>query len=133
MHRFLAIFERLVKEEGEVLNLVIVDFPNGSKDAHEASFNQLKSDLYALEKQLPNVRVELIKEEGEFSRGKGLQIGGLSQGPDELLFFCDIDMVFDAATMKRIRHETIKVNAQRNLRSIGLTKFFVIFVKFFFV
>mgnify|MGYP000284106440 CR=1 FL=1 len=109
MHRFLRIFENLVSVEDEALNLVIVDFPNGNSDTHDESFKQLKSDLYSLEKRLPTSRIELIKEDGEFSRGKGLQIGGLSQGADELLFFCDIDMAFDQATLKRIRHETIKV------------------------
>ena len=73
------------------------------------AFKELRSQLYSLEKRLPNSRIELIKEEGEFSRGKGLQIGGMSQKEDELIFFCDIDVAFDATTMKRIRYETIKV------------------------
>ena len=108
MHRFLDIFENLVTQESESLNLVIVDFPSRGNDDIE-SFNRLKSDLYTLEKRLPNSRIELLRENGEFSRGKGLQIGGLSQGPGELLFFCDIDMVLNSATIKRIRQETVKV------------------------
>jgi chondroitin sulfate synthase len=109
MHRFLSIFENLVKNEKENLNLVIVDFPHGTGEDQTNLFIKLKSDLSILEKKLPDTRIELLKEEGEFSRGKGLQIGAESQGQNELLFFCDIDMVYDASTMKKIRHQTIQV------------------------
>ena len=110
LHRFLKNFENLAKNQKEAINLVIVDFPDGAKE----DTKQLKSDLYALEHSLPDSRIELIQESGEFSRGKGLQVGGVSQGKDELLFFCDIDMVFDSSTLRRIRYETVQVTGLRN-------------------
>ena len=105
LHRFLENFKRLALDHKEQINLVIVDFPDGAKE----DTKQLKSDLYALENTLKDSRIELIQENGEFSRGKGLQVGGVSQASDELLFFCDIDMVFDTSTLRRIRYETIQV------------------------
>jgi len=59
---------------------------------------------------LPGTQILLHNEEGEFSRGKGLQVGALKMAKmHELLFFCDVDIVFDEQTLRRIRYETKQV------------------------
>lgn len=59
---------------------------------------------------MPGTQILLHNEEGEFSRGKGLQVGALKMAKmHELLFFCDVDIVFNEQTLRRIRYETKQV------------------------
>lgn len=44
--------------------------------------------------------------EGEFSRGRGLQLGALSRPEHALLFMVDIDMAFSSQLLYNIIHNT---------------------------
>jgi chondroitin sulfate synthase len=103
MHRFIKTYANLVKNHHELLNLIIVDFPESN---HE--FEALKKELEDYEKKIGNTKIKLLRESGEFSRGKGLQTGAFSCEHDDLLFFCDIDMVFNAETLRHIRQYTVQ-------------------------
>lgn len=70
----------------------------------------LQKLLTNLGDRLPGTQILLHNEEGEFSRGKGLQVGALKMAKmHELLFFCDVDIVFNEQTLRRIRYETKQV------------------------
>ena len=104
---FVGRFEALVLEHQEPLHLVVVNFPD---NADIADNRLLKDELVELGNKLAGVQVILTEESGDFSRGKALQVGAQKAQDDELLFFCDVDVVFDKTMLRRIRYNTIKVH-----------------------
>ncbi|CAG5112275.1 Oidioi.mRNA.OKI2018_I69.chr2.g6506.t1.cds [Oikopleura dioica] len=103
LHRFMKTYSSLVKHHHELLNLIIVDFP-----ASNAEFEALKDELKNYQEKISNTEIKLLREHGEFSRGKGLQTGAQACEHDDLLFFCDIDMVFNTETLRHIRQFTVQ-------------------------
>ena len=104
LHTFLSTYTAMV-EEGENLDLVIVNFEDGNVD----STRNLKNEVEPIQKRISR-SISILSASGPFSRGKGLQIGGLAQVNNDLLFFCDIDIAFNAETLRRIRYHTVPVS-----------------------
>ena len=103
---FIGRIEKLVLEKNEAIDLVVVNFPDNA----EPSANKLlKRELLELGDRLPGSKVLLVEEKGDFSRGKALQIGAETAESNELLFFCDVDVVFNELMLRRIRYNTILV------------------------
>ena len=104
---FIGRIESLVLLKGEKIDLVVVNFPDNA----ERRENQLlKQELLDLDEKLPDSKILLLEQNGDFSRGKALQLGAQSSEQNDLLFFCDVDVVFDEAMLRRIRYNTIQVN-----------------------
>ena len=116
LEAFLNRFEELIANKGESLHLTIVNFPQNQ----EASIRiELEKILKHLGDRLPGTNILITHEQGDFSRGRGLQVGALKMHkPDHLLFFCDIDTVFDQNTLRRIRFETKQVRLYSIIYSI---------------
>ena len=103
---FIGRIESLVLLKGEKIDLVVVNFPDNA----ERRENQLlKQELLDLDEKLPESKILLLEQNGDFSRGKALQLGAQSSEQNDLLFFCDVDVVFDEAMLRRIRYNTIQV------------------------
>lgn len=53
-------------------------------------------------------RIEIVVLDGSFSRGLGLQEGMRNMQDDDLVYFCDIDLVMTSEILDRIRRNTIQ-------------------------
>ena len=103
---FISRIERLVLDKNESIHLVVVNFPD---NAVPAANKQLRRELVELGDRLLGSQVVLVEESGDFSRGKALQIGAETAESNELLFFCDVDVVFDQLMLRRVRYNTLQV------------------------
>ncbi|CAN8005511.1 unnamed protein product [Ixodes hexagonus] len=101
--RFLRTFREVCLEGEDSCTLLVVQF----RDPAEA--DDLEGTLVAdtvLGIDYDRTRVEFIPGNGEFSRAAALEMGASRFSAEELLFFVDVDMVFDAGVLRRIRSHT---------------------------
>lgn len=56
----------------------------------------------------PSYSIRMIPVAGEFSRGVALEIGASHFSNDSLLFFCDVDVVFNANFLRKCRSNTVR-------------------------
>ncbi|CAG5133113.1 unnamed protein product [Candidula unifasciata] len=52
--------------------------------------------------------IEVVQTNSEFSRGPALQLGAEHCSPEALLFFIDVDIIFTAASLERVRLNTLR-------------------------
>jgi len=103
---FMANFEKVCLLRNDPVTLLIILFT--SKDPLGAENDRKTQELlnnYA--KLYPQYELHLIPINGTFSRGLGLQIGASHFSSDSLLFFCDIDVVFDTSFTPKCRANTV--------------------------
>lgn len=101
--RFWANFERVCLQTGQQVAMVIVLFPTFADDDPK---EQIKHLVESSSPKYVN-RVEIIEREERFARAVALQVGAESCADNCLLFFVDVDMIFDEDTLRRIRQHTI--------------------------
>lgn len=77
-------------------------------DAPESS--QLISQLSSLRARYPGSRINYLPLAGNFSRGVALDRAIRSSycAPEDIVFFIDVDMIFTAQSIDRIRHNVIR-------------------------
>ena len=97
LKRFLYTYEEVCLKTSENVALYLVYFSN-------------ESMIDNLQKNYPNANIKVILVyKYEFARGLALQIGvSHIKTNDSLLFFIDVDMIFTADTLERIRLNTIQ-------------------------
>ena len=100
--RFLTNFERIVLIRNEKVRLLIMYFPKQSSPSEHRRIIKNYADKYS------NLDVLWQSVKGDFSRGLALQLGVAQFNPDSLLFFCDVDLAFDAEFLNRCRLNTVK-------------------------
>ena len=100
--RFLANFERIVLVKNEKVKLLIMYFPKVADDKEH------KRILKSYTENYNNFHVTWKVVTGDFSRGLALQLGVAQFSPGSLLFFCDVDLVFDTEFLNRCRLNTLK-------------------------
>ncbi len=100
--RFLMNFERTVLMKNEKVRLLVMYFPKVSNEKEH------KRILESYRKKYSKFDVLWINVKGNFSRGLALQLGVGKLRPDSLLFFCDVDLVFDVEFLNRCRLNTVK-------------------------
>lgn len=86
----------------EQVSLMVMYFAEQSPEKEQkALFTQLKE-------KYPGVKMKWINMEGRFSRALALTVGAAQHGKSSLLFFCDVDLEFNAGFLSRCRGNTIK-------------------------
>ena len=100
--RFLANFERIVLVRNEKVKLLIMYFPKVADDKEHKRILKTYTENYW------NFDVSWKIVTGDFSRGLALQLGVAQFSPDSLLFFCDVDLIFNTEFLNRCRLNTVK-------------------------
>ncbi|XP_028399134.1 chondroitin sulfate synthase 1-like [Dendronephthya gigantea] len=100
--RFLSNFERTVLLTNEKVRLLIMYFPNVSGAYDHKRILKTYTDKHN------NFEVLWQTVDGDFSRGRALQLGLAHFQPESLLFFCDVDLAFDAEFLTRCRLNAVK-------------------------
>nr|XP_006814085.1 PREDICTED: chondroitin sulfate synthase 1-like [Saccoglossus kowalevskii] len=103
---FMANYEKICLKTKEYTSLLAVLFP-GTTDDGRRQVEQVKGLFYKYQKQYPEAVISYIETQGEFSRAAGLDIGAKQFSAESLLFFCDVDVDFDAAFLDRCRHNSV--------------------------
>lgn len=109
--RFIERFERVCLA-GENVRLVIVLYPAPADDGSD-SRRQIRALVEASRRRVDAdcaFDVAVIERTEDFARAAALELGAATCAADDdcLLFFIDVDMVFDAGALRRIRAHTIR-------------------------
>lgn len=99
---FLSNFEKVVLVNDEKVKLLIMYFPDVSPYSNHQNILRIYNESY------PNFEVIWKPVKGPFSRGLALQLGVSYFGPHALLFFCDVDLVFDMEFLDRCREHSVR-------------------------
>jgi len=125
--RFLHNFENAFLTRGERVNLIVSYFPGKQQadsdekssekspreDVQQAINDQrfIQENVASLQSVYPDnkLQVHLMKAGTEFSRGAGLQSAANTiRAVDEIIFFCDVDLVFSQEILTHIRRNTVQ-------------------------
>uniref|UniRef100_A0A2M4BCY8 Hexosyltransferase n=1 Tax=Anopheles marajoara TaxID=58244 RepID=A0A2M4BCY8_9DIPT len=103
--RFLRNYEQVaLQSDAQRTDLLVALYV----EAPESS--ELISQLSSLRARYPGSRINYLPLTGNFSRGVALDQAIRSSycAPDDIMFFIDVDMVFTAQSIDRIRHNVIR-------------------------
>lgn len=95
------VFEEICLNTRENVKLLVVYF------AAESTGHEHKQILKTYQAKHPEAELLWIEANGTFSRGLALTLGANQFDGKSLLFFCDVDLVFDAGFLHRCRKNTI--------------------------
>ncbi|TRY89554.1 hypothetical protein DNTS_005306 [Danionella cerebrum] len=102
--RFMENFEKvcLIPNQNVKLTIILVDNDaNQDKERHL----ELIKDYH---NRFPKADMSIIPMTGSFSRGLALEMGASQLRNNSLLFFCDVDLIFNADALQRCRDNTIE-------------------------
>lgn len=98
-------YEHRCIREQELTKLIVVLYKNErSPYDHTSTLNLVSETRH----KYPSHKITVVNINEPFSRGRALQYGANSTHIDDLLFFIDVDIVFDSKSLLRIRHNTVK-------------------------
>ncbi|XP_037121704.1 chondroitin sulfate synthase 1-like isoform X1 [Syngnathus acus] len=102
--RFMENFEKvcLIPKQNVKLSVILVD--NESNDNKGKHVHLIKN----YHKKYPKADLSVIPMTGNFSRGFALELGSSLSDNDTLLFFCDVDLIFNADALQRCRDNTVQ-------------------------
>ena len=103
---FMSHLEKVCLQTHDSISLLIILFTSeetAGKEEDRKTIDLLNK--YAL--RYPTYDLRLIPINGVFSRGLGLEIGSSYFSSNDLLFFCDIDVVFDTSFTRKCRANTM--------------------------
>lgn len=95
--RFMENFEKICLKTQENVKLLVVYFPSIEAPSKHKTLIQRYQELY------PEAELLWIDALGDFSRGLGLTLGANQFDKTSLLFFCDVDLLFDGEFLNRCR------------------------------
>ncbi|XP_076801044.1 chondroitin sulfate synthase 1-like [Clavelina lepadiformis] len=104
---FMFNLEKVCLSKGDPVSLLIILFTSDDP-AKEEEHEMTKELLDSYAQKYPDYDLRLIPINGKFSRGLGLEIGASHFANNSLLFFCDIDVVFDSEFIRKCRANTVK-------------------------
>lgn len=97
----MKVFEDVCLRTRENVKLLVVYFPTESPpDEHKEVIRNYQT-------KHPEAELLWIEANGTFSRGLALSLGANQFEQNSLLFFCDVDLVFDGGFLHRCRKNTI--------------------------
>jgi chondroitin sulfate synthase len=106
--RFMNTFEINCLQTNEPVKLAIVLFTR-DKDERKIKENlKIKKIVKDMKAKYSNDIIYLVELEFDFSRSIGCEAGASLFADNALLFFIDVDMVFNRDTLMRIRYSTIE-------------------------
>ncbi|XP_071369106.1 chondroitin sulfate synthase 3-like [Centroberyx affinis] len=102
--RFMENFEKtcLIPNQNVKLAIILVD--NDSNQDREKHLELIKD----YHKKYPKANLSVIPMTGDFSRGLALELGSSQLDNDTLLFFCDVDLVFNGDALQRCRDNAVQ-------------------------
>ncbi|XP_077479256.1 chondroitin sulfate synthase 3 [Stigmatopora argus] len=102
--RFMENFEKvcLIPKQNVKLSVILVD--NESPE-NKGKHVRLVKDYH---RKYPKADLALVPMTGNFSRGFALELGSSLSDNDTLLFFCDVDLIFNADSLQRCRDNTVQ-------------------------
>lgn len=118
--RFLQNYKDCFLQQSENISLTIVYFPdekttvNSETTEGDDTMKFVEQNLEQVRKEYPEADLKLVPVRNglAFSRGIGMQIGVKNREnegeEDKLLFFCDVDLVFQPEILLHIRRNTIR-------------------------
>ncbi|XP_066273498.1 chondroitin sulfate synthase 1-like isoform X1 [Branchiostoma lanceolatum] len=106
LKQFLENYERTCLRTKEKVKLLIVLFKSRHKQQQDQS-SEIRKLLGTYQDKYPTAHLRILFVAGEFSRGLGLELGASQFTNTSLLFFCDVDLVFQQSLLQRIRAKTI--------------------------
>ena len=104
LQRFMSNFEEVcLKHESEVV-LIIVLFKSETDDRTLETINYIGE----FKTKYPMHTLRVLHAEGQFSRGKALAQGASLFNNDTLLFFIDVDILFNRDSLQRVQYNCIQ-------------------------
>lgn len=103
--RFMKNYEDVCLKRKEATQLHIVVF---SHESDSSSVDTLISIVGQYQKRYGGSNIEVIYADGPFARARALDLGMSQLKDDDLLFFIDVDILFDIDALHRIRLNTIQ-------------------------
>ncbi|KAJ8338724.1 hypothetical protein SKAU_G00355100 [Synaphobranchus kaupii] len=102
--RFMDNFEQTCLVSGQSVKLSVILVDNDSNQDRERHLELVKRyrDKY------PKADLSIIPMTGDFSRGLALELGSSQLGNHTLLFFCDVDLVFNVDFLQRCRDNAVE-------------------------
>ncbi|KAG5272672.1 hypothetical protein AALO_G00168100 [Alosa alosa] len=102
--RFMDNFERtcLLPNQNVKLTVILVD--NDSNQDREKHLDLIKE----FHNKYPKGDLSVIPMTGDFSRGLALELGSSLLTNNSLLFFCDVDLVFNGDALQRCRDNAVQ-------------------------
>ncbi|XP_061590533.1 chondroitin sulfate synthase 3 [Cololabis saira] len=102
---FMENFEKvcLIPKQNVKLSIILVD--NEQADQSRGEHIELIRDY---SKKYPKADLSVIPMTGNFSRGLALELGSSQLHNDSLLFFCDVDLVFNSDALQRCRDNAVQ-------------------------
>ncbi|XP_044262489.1 chondroitin sulfate synthase 1 isoform X2 [Tribolium madens] len=102
--RFLKLYEDVcIKQQEETKLFVILYQSEGFEDSRGA--------IEGLQRRYSDSGVSVVYINETFSRAKALEYGLKFLSDDDLVLFIDVDMVFDARSLQRVRQNTAKARS----------------------
>ncbi|XP_017546759.2 chondroitin sulfate synthase 3 [Pygocentrus nattereri] len=102
--RFMDNFEKICLISNQNVKLVIILVENDSNQDKEKHLELIKD----YHNKYPKADLSVIPMTGEFSRGLALEMGASQLSNNSLLFFCDVDLVFNSDALQRCRDNTVE-------------------------
>ncbi|CAK9819676.1 Chondroitin sulfate synthase 1 [Anthophora quadrimaculata] len=101
--RFLQNYEEICLTSGEKTSLLVVLYRHKTED----TFNRTIDLIEQLKYKYRSASIDIITVSGTFSRAKALNFGVSRLNGDDLMFFVDVDIVFNESALHRIRSNTL--------------------------
>ncbi|XP_061888039.1 chondroitin sulfate synthase 3-like [Entelurus aequoreus] len=102
--RFMENFEQvcLIPKQNVKLSVILVDTESYQDEGKHVQL------IKSYNKKYPKADLAVIPLTGNFSRGFALQLGSSLSDNGTLLFFCDVDLIFNADALQRCRDNTVQ-------------------------
>lgn len=101
--RLLKNIESICLQVDEKIRLAVILFESDQEEVSES-----KMFFEDFVRRYPSYELHMIDASGPFSRALALELGSKAFPLDSLLFFVDVDIVFEVGVMDRIRLNTIR-------------------------
>lgn len=101
--RFLQNYEEICLTSDERTALLIVLYRQKTED----SFNRTIDLIEQFKYKYRSASIDILPASGTFSRAVALDLGASKLNHDDLMFFVDVDIVFTASALHRIRANTL--------------------------
>ncbi|XP_066507807.1 chondroitin sulfate synthase 3 [Hoplias malabaricus] len=102
--RFMDNFETICLISNQNVKLIIILVENDSNQDKEKHLDLVKE----YHNKYPKADLSVIPMTGEFSRGLALEMGASQLSNNSLLFFCDVDLVFNSDALQRCRDNAVE-------------------------
>ncbi|KAK9967896.1 hypothetical protein ABG768_002259 [Culter alburnus] len=102
--RYMENFERICLIPNQNVKLTIILVDNDTNQDKERHLELIKE----YHNRYPKADLSIIPMTGDFSRGLALEMGSSQLRNNSLLFFCDVDLVFNTDALQRCRDNTIE-------------------------